>query len=200
MTDRGEDTVCIACSIFRRELEALRSQGELNVPVRFLDSTLHVRPEELQRRLTPLVEMELEEGRRVILAYGDCHARMIDLESRPGVTRVPGVNCCEIVLGSREYGRLRKQGVFFVLPEWAARWREFFETQLGLGKDNASDLMREAHSRLLYLDTGLVPVPAAEMRAMSDFCGLPWEVMKVSLDNLSRSIGERMDRPDDTEV
>ena len=188
--------VCIACGIFRLELQALRDAGRLDLPLRFLDSMLHLYPEKLEVSLTAAVDEELRAGRQVVLVYGDCHATMLDIDGRPGVARTEGINCCEIVLGTETYRALRRQGTFFLLPEWATRWREIFRVKLGLTESNAMALMRDMHSRLIYLDMGLAP--AADLRELSEYCSLPWEVRTVSLDHLLRSV-QRAERQLDEE-
>lgn len=190
-------TVCIGCSIFKLELEALKASGKLHFPLYFLDSGLHMDPSKLESLLTPLLEGELDEGRRVILAYGDCHAHMADLDARPCVARTAGINCCEILLGREAYRKGRRDGAFFVLPEWAIRWQEVFKTLLGLDRSNMEGLMQDMHSKLVYLDTGLLPTPTEELDAFSEYCGLPWEAMEVSLEPLLDSIQATAARLDD---
>ena len=48
--------------------------------------------------------------------------------------------------------------------------------------------MREMHSRLVYLDPGIEPVPHAELAEASAFLGLPMEILPVSLDPLLASL------------
>ncbi len=181
-------TVCIGCSIFKLELEALKASGKLDFPLYFRDSGLHMEPSKLESHLTPLLEGELGEGKSVILAYGDCHAHMADLGGRPCVARTAGINCCEILLGRDIYRKGRREGAFFILPEWAIRWQEVFKTLLGFDRDSMEGMMQDMHSKLVYLDTGLVPIPAGDLDEFSEWCGLPWETMKVSLEPLLESI------------
>ena len=83
--------VIIACSIFKYELDHLISEGRLDVPVVYLNSMLHMYPEELQT----LLDTKIEEYKnfRIILMYGDCHANMVDYEKQTNILRVPGINC-----------------------------------------------------------------------------------------------------------
>ncbi len=188
MNTDEKNIVCIACSIFKRELQALQEKGQLSFPVRYLDSMLHMKPEQLRDQLTALVDEELQQGRRVILIYGDCQSHMIDLAEKPGVVRTEGINCVEIFLGSQRYRQLRAEGVFFLLPEWAMRWKEIFQNELGLNEDNAKDIMTGMHKKLIYLDTGVFPVPEDHLRALSQYCGLPWSILRTSHEYLLHSI------------
>jgi len=188
MSEDPVPTVCIACSIFRSELRALEARGELSVPVRFLPSMLHLEPEALERRLGDELDSAAGSGERALVLYGDCHHGMLDQVSRSGVARVQGLNCPEILLGRERYRALRKEGVFFLMPEWTIRWREIFVDDLGLNREVAQEFMREFHTRLLYLDTGVMPFPEEHLEAVSDHTGLPWTVERVEPDRLGEAV------------
>lgn len=188
--------VMICCSVFRAEVESLWQTHWPNLALRFQDSMLHMKPERLALQLDSLVEEELNQGHRVVLVYGDCCARMAALEARLGVVRTRGQNCCELLLGHDEYRGLSHEGAFFLLPEWTRRWQDVFATELGLSHENAASLMRDMHRRLVYLDTGVVPVPDDALRACAEYCGLPWEVRPASLDTLRATVQEALLRLD----
>ncbi len=193
MTGAASNVLCLACSVFKGELEALRARGEVDFRVDYLESMLHMRPKALRRRLESALKGEREKGVKVVLLYGDCHPHMKEHESQPGVCRVQGQNCAEILLGRERYRALRAEGAFFLLPEWAMRWRQVFKHELGLEGKTAKDLMGELHTKLVYLDTGLAPVPSEQLQAASDALGLPWEVMRVGLDRLAEAVGVAAD-------
>ncbi|MBF0525321.1 MAG: DUF1638 domain-containing protein [Deltaproteobacteria bacterium] len=184
----------IACAIFRREIEALQSAGLLDFPFRYLSSMLHITPAGLEDQLQGLISAERRKGRPVLLVYGDCCAHMLDFEAGPGVARTSGINCCEIVLGREIYRRLRAEVAFFLMPEWALRWREIFEQELGLHGENARDFMTDMHAKMIYLDTGLMPVPQAVLAEMSDFAGLPCGVLPVTLEPLLANMRDACER------
>jgi hypothetical protein len=169
-------------------------------PLLFPDSMLHMRPGLLADTLDGVVTRELSLGRRVVLVYGDCCARMAELEGRPGVARTRGNNCCELLLGHDAYLRRARGGAFFLLPEWIGRWREVFEKELGLTRENARDLMGDMHRTLVYLDTGIMPVPVVDMADCAEYCGLPWEVLPVSLEHLRDVVGDALCRLPDKEL
>jgi hypothetical protein len=50
--------------------------------------------------------------------------------------------------------------------------------------------MQEMHTRLIYLDTGILPVPHADLNEASEFLGLPVEILSVSLDPLLASLNQ----------
>ncbi len=181
-------TVCIACTVFRTALEMLREQGEFDLPVRYLDSLLHMRPKELARRLETRIERERDRGKQILLLYGDCDPYMIDRVRKLGVCRPEGANCFELLLGRNRFRKLRRERAFFVLPDWAHRWQEVVRAGIGDQRESVRCVMIDLHSKLVYLDLGSIPVPEEEMQAFSDYVELPWEVVSVSIESLRVAI------------
>lgn len=188
MNPHADQTTLVACSILRREVEHLARLHWPRQRLRFLTSMLHMRPDCLAGRLREAVGEELHASRRVLLIYGDCSAGMLPLCEQPYAKRVACNNCYDLLLGMEAFRLFMREGAFFLLPEWAERWREVFTRQLGLCQANAQALMHDMHRKVVYLDTGLVPVPASTIRDCSTFCGLPCEVHPVSLEPLRATI------------
>jgi len=184
--------VMICCSVLQAEVESLCKAHWPVHKLIYLPSMLHMHPERLASSLESVLDNELKEGHGVVLIYGDCCARMTALEALPGVVRTRGKNCCELLLGPEEYRRLLQEGAFFLIPEWARRWKEIFAKELGLNRDNATSLMQEMHRKLVYLDTGLAPAPETALKECAEYCGLPYEVQPVSLERLRLAIEEAL--------
>jgi hypothetical protein len=184
------DTAWLSCGVLRAEIEALRDAHAIDGELHFFDSMLHMQPDRLERTLEPEVERLTQMGRRVILVYGDCCARMLDLARRPGVGRVAAINCAQMLVGHARYRELMRANAFLLLPEWAARWPEAMRHDLGLVGDLGHALMRDTRRELVYLDTGLCPVPEAALLECSRFAGLPTRVEKAPLDHLLRYLTE----------
>lgn len=177
----------IACSIFKYELEHLQNVGRLNVPVAYLNSMLHMKPKELQ----VLLDAKIEEypNFRIILLFGDCHARMIDYEKNPNIRRSPGINCAEIFLGSEKYRKIRRDNAFILLPEWAERWKEAFIDEMGFKTPKmARPFMKEMHNKIVYVDTGFQKPNDAIFAEITDFLGLPLEIYSSSPDELENLV------------
>ncbi len=178
----------LTCSVFEAEVRTLARLHWPEVRIVSLNSILHMQPIELAARMEEAASTELEAGRSVVLVYGDCHSRIDTLENRPKVARAQGINCCAILLGKENYRQMVREGAFFLLPEWTHRWREVFTKQLGLDATNAQSLMHEMHNKIVYLDTGICPVPLDEIAACAEHCGLPWEIFPVTFDLLRTAI------------
>ena len=194
MTSNRSQIKCISCSIFRNEIQLLQDHGAIDFPIHYLSSMLHLYPEKLKTQLEAQIAREEEQGHSVLLLYGDCHPDMHKQEAVPGVERIEGMNCPAILLGKDYYKRLQKEGVFFLMPEWTKRWLEVFQNNLGLSAEIAPEFMNEMHSRLVFLDTGITPVPKKHLKDISKYTNLPYEVLKVDLDNLKNSITKTLEK------
>ncbi len=191
---KPSSVVLLSCSVLAREVESLRQRFWPQVPMRALNSMLHMRPESLALRLRDALESERAKGLQVVLIYGDCCAQMGELEQWSGVARTAGKNCVELLLGAEGYRALQREEAFVLLPEWVQRWREVFALELGLTPENAASLMQDMHRKLVYLDTGVQPVPEETLAECGAYCGLPCEVRSLSLGVLQGTIQEAMGR------
>jgi hypothetical protein len=178
--------VIIACSIFKTEIENLRTDGKINVPVIYLNSMLHMYP----RQLNEILDKKIEDNRnlKIILVFGDCHARMVDYENNKNIMRTPGINCCEILLGQEKYKTLRKEGAFILLPEWAERWEEVFRDYMGFkSSENASEFMAEMHKKLVFVNTS-DKIEENTQNEITAYIRLPYEIISCSITELEHSI------------
>lgn len=181
----------LSCGILREELKALPTALLERLDIMTLDSILHMRPRDLESGLHGLLDSD--PGVPAILVFGDCSPGMREICERPGLIRIPGVNCCEIVLGRERYRSLRRQGVFLFMPEWAARWREVFESELGFrSSDLARGFMTDSMKALAYVDTGVVPVPYSVLVEIETFFGMPVRIEAAGLGNLESALREAL--------
>ncbi|HZK60896.1 MAG TPA: DUF1638 domain-containing protein [Anaerovoracaceae bacterium] len=190
-----QNIVIIACSIFKYELDHLQNTSRLNIPVVYLNSMLHMKPKELQI----LLDAKIEEFQnfRIILMFGDCHARMVDYEKNPNIVRSQGINCAEIILGSEKYRKIRSDGAFILLPEWTERWKEAFIDDMGFKTSKmATPFMKEMHKKIVYVDTGFQAKNDALFEEISDFLGLPIEIYSSSIDELENVVSRLIEESD----
>ena len=177
----------ICCSVLRRELEAFAVRQYPDAELVYIDSMLHMHPEKL--RLTIDAALAVRPDRDCLLVYGDCHAHMHETGRRPHCTRTSAVNCGELPLGRERYRSFRNQKVFLFLPEWTERWREVFIKELGFSdKSLAREFMQESQRRLVYLDTGLIPVPENALEEIADYFGMPVDVLVAPLNELHQNV------------
>jgi len=174
----------IACSIFRKEIEFLVQSNKLPDSFNFIDSELHMKPLELDQVLSQVVNPNC------LLCYGDCHARTNSSENR-----IDGLNCIEVFLSKDRYRILRKEGAFFLLPEWTYKWERIFKELLGFNEQKlASQFMNEMHTKFLYINTGVIDIPSSILNDISLYFELPVEVIDVDLIHLENAIKNGLKR------
>ena len=165
-------------------MRQLHRLGEIDGELLFMDSMLHMHPPRLEAVLTEVLQRRAAEEGCLVLVYGDCSGRMLDLVGRFGIGRVDAINCAQLLLGRERYRRLMREEAFLVLPEWAGRWEQAIKRELGLNRSVARELMGENRGVLVYLDTGLIPVPKLQLEEFSSYTGLPFRVEEVALEHL----------------
>ncbi len=183
-------TLWLGCGVIRPELEELHRLGLISGELVFLDSMLHMDPPQLEAALTGALEQNAGYPGCLVLVYGDCSPRMLDLARRFRVGRVNVINCAQLLLGRDRYRQLMREEAFLVLPEWARRWAHIMKNELGLDETVARDLMGDNRGVLVYLDSGLLPVPEEYLIEFSAYSGLPWRVERVTLDSMLAALLE----------
>ena len=180
----------VSCSVYAPELTNLSVSGRLPYPIRFADSALHMNPDNLQSRLHVIIREERARGHYVVLLYGDCASSMSSLTSQDGVFRVKGNNCGDIFLGKDHYKTLMKEGALLLFPEWTERWEQILLNFPGMDEELAYKMIREMHSKFVYVNTGLRPVPYDKIKSCSDFFELPYEIISINVEHLEMLISE----------
>lgn len=184
---------CVACSVFRREIEALRSKGILQLDACYVDARLHHDRPRMMDELERLVQLCVDEGRKTVLVIGNCHARMRRLEDQPLVSRTAGETCVDILLGD-ESRALREDGMLPILPDWLVSWRDVLIAEDGLATHLPGVLGKGPIRSLVYLHTGLIPVPFEQLNELSLFTNIPYEVKETPLHCLYARITEAAER------
>jgi hypothetical protein len=178
----------ICCGVLQEELGELFRRGQIAGEVTYLDSILHLLPGKLEQTLQNRIECSAGQSAKVILVYGDCCPHMFEMARQRGVQRVDAINCAQLLVGRPRYRELMADGAFLMLPEWAGRWKEIFRDELDLSREVALDLMSENRGELVYLDTGLVPVPRLTLDECSEYMGLRLRIEPTPLDALLASL------------
>ena len=187
-------TVWLSCAVIRDELRELHRLGLIAGELLFLDSMLHMNPPGLEAALGTALERHAGREACLVLVYGDCSAGMLDLVRQFKVGRVDAINCAQMLVGRKRYRQLMQEEAFLILPEWGRRWEHIMKSELGLTQAVARAMMGENRGVLVYLDTGLVPVPLQEVADFSVYSGLPWRVETVTLDHVLTGLLEAQTR------
>lgn len=179
------ETICLACGIFKNDLIKLKDR--LNLRVLYIDSILHMNPEKLEKLINERIKQY--QFHNILILFGDCHANMLDVEKNSRVARVDGINCCDIILGEKRYRELRRAKTFILMNEWVHRWEEVFKVELGFADSNsAKTFMHDMHSKFVYLYTDNEQIPYEVLEKISEYCGLPYETERYDISYLYKSM------------
>lgn len=193
----ADPPVLLACGIFAREVEGLESALRERFEPVFLDSMMHMKPARLDAALRDQIARAA--GRPIVALFGDCCPLMQDLFPGAARRRTPGENCIEIALGKERYRELRRRSSFFLMPEWAQRWEEVFDRELGLREPGlAREFMQSAMRELVYIDTGSIPLPKGALALAAERFGLPLRIESPGVARIAEAIRAVLDdRSDD---
>ena len=119
MSRQSRPVRCISCSIFRQEIEALQASGQLDLPVDFLNSMLHMVPTKLEARLQVALEESRMQapGQNVVIAYDDCCGPMENITAEPGTSRTDGSNTILNILLPETCQSGRMSGAIMHMPQ-----------------------------------------------------------------------------------
>ncbi len=113
----------VSCGILKKEVEKLIEYSRLPVEPFFLETSLHIDPDELEKQLTQAIEgCSKDSSRGIIVVYGDlCHPKMKEIIGDYGnVVRVDALNCIDCLLGG--HGKLLEidpnYDYFYLSPGW----------------------------------------------------------------------------------
>lgn len=177
-----DQTCWLSCGVLQGELQKLLDDSLIKGRLLALDSMLHMRPTLLDKVLRDLLN-DLPATYAKVLVYGDCCAGMVDIVDEFNIARVNAINCAQMLLGREKYREMMRRESFMFLPEWAERWETVFKEELGLfNSEQAHIVIGDNRKEIIYLDTGLNPVPFEKMQACSQFTGLKWQIEKILLE------------------
>jgi hypothetical protein len=86
-----------------------------------------------------------------------------------------------MLLGKEIYNKLLSEGAFFLLYEFALKWKKIFFEYFKFPTATLREFMRDMHSKIVYLDTGVQPVPNDILHDIEETSSLKVEIWDTSL-------------------
>jgi hypothetical protein len=182
----------IGCGILYKEIRLLIDKNRWPVDTCFLDSALHVNFEKLADRLSGALARHGD--RNCIVFYGGCHPLMEGLLERGAAIRTDGQNCVDILLGNALFSAELQKGAFFLMEDWARRWKHITRIAMGRNLSLIRDIYHAAHTYLLCLRTPCSGDFRAAAEEAGRMIGLPVRWLDVGLENLESVLGETINR------
>jgi len=172
----------IACGIFEKEIEALRSEIGFPFEAHYLGAGLHVDFGDLKEALVAeLDKCKTNDSEGTIVVYGQCHPDIEEIIKPYQAALTACQNCVDAFITRRGLENKAKDGLFFYLsPGWLDAWKDIFR-RLNWNQEVARMQMGSFRGSV-YLDT-LKDAPAREEELLEffDFTNLPFEIMPVDL-------------------
>ena len=173
----------IGCGILKREVRFLIEKNRWSLDTVFFDSALHCEFDKLAQVLT--ASLAKHKGRDVIVFYGACHPLMDGMLADAGTFRTAGQNCVDMLLGNELFSGELLAGAFFLLEEWARRWRHSLTKSFGTENlEVIREIFQGDREYLLCVRTPCSGDFAAEAEEAGRIVGLPLRWMDVTLDHL----------------
>ncbi len=176
-------TYCIACGVFRKDLEQILPTLQDKPEIRYLEGGLHAEPDLLRKELQTAIDAVPPGYDRIVLLYGVCGKGIVGLHSLKYPMVIPRVHdCISLFLGgTREYRKQfsHKPGTYYISPGWYEEQvqprgkqkkvhlpKEYVDTldrkvlKKRFGRENSDavkdffDAWKKNYSRAVFIDTG----------------------------------------------
>lgn len=177
----------IACSVFKDALAFLAREIEgKQLSFTFLPSYLHLRPEELRKRLLVAIGRAKEEEPFVGCLYGQCFAGIDSCLDAERITRLPCDHCYESLLGRRRYRKLLNEqaGTFFVEKELLLDFDRLCRIPLELDDPEMRRIYFNHYQRVVYIQQPKDPELADQAMGVADLLKLELAVVKADYTEL----------------
>ena len=186
-------TRIVACVVFKPAIEYLQLERRYpNLRLTYLPSNLHLRPQELEKRLLAGIKAAQKRNERVICLYGDCFPDIDDFCQEHGVSKVPGHYCYEMLLGSERFRQLIEEmtGTYFVEKDLILNFEEYCVRPLELRDEEMRKYCFQQYRRLLYVRQPSDPDLVAQASEVADFIGLSLDISDVDYSYLEKRLIE----------
>ena len=186
-------TRIVACVVFKPAIEYLQLERRYpNLRLTYLPSNLHLRPQELEKRLLAGIKAAQKRNERVICLYGDCFPDIDDFCQEHGVSKVPGHYCYEMLLGSERFRQLIEEmtGTYFVEKDLILNFEEYCVRPLELRDEEMRKYCFQQYRRLLYVRQPSDPDLVARASEVADFIGLSLDISDVDYSYLEKRLIE----------
>ena len=154
----------------------------------YLPSNLHLRPQDLKRQLSETITSARQRNERILCLYGTCFPDIDDFCRHQGVTKVPGLHCFEMLLGSKQYENIISEipGTYFLERQLILNFREYFCEPLELHDKDLRSLYFERYERLLYVRQPSDPDLLSRARELAEFLHLTLEIRDADYRHFDR--------------
>ncbi|MFC2058179.1 DUF1638 domain-containing protein [Chloroflexota bacterium] len=191
-------TRIIACTVFKPALEYLQLRKRYpDLLITYLPSNLHLKPQELKKRLLKEIIAAKKSVERVICLYGDCFPDIDSFCEQHAVVRVPGHYCYEMFLGSERFTQLIDEmaGTYFAEKELIQNFEEYCVRPLELDDKDMRKYCFKQYRRLLYVRQPSDPNLTNQAGKVAEFLELSLDISDADYSHLEKKLTELLNLP-----
>ena len=184
-------TLIIACGVFRPALENLKLEEKYPyLRCNYLPSNLHLKPQDLRKQLSETITSARQRNERILCLYGTCFPDIDDFCRHQRVTKVPGLHCFEMLLGSKQYESIINEmpGTYFLERELILNFPEYCSDPLELHDKEMRKLYFERYERLLYVRQPSDPDLVSRARELAEFLQLTMEIRDADYRDFDKTL------------
>lgn len=183
------NSLLLACNTIREEICAAADHVQVDMPMIFLESGLHIFPEMLQQRLQEEINSVGPEVSHILLGFGFCGNALVGLRSAKQTLVVPKVDdCITLLLGSiARRMEINRDGSYFLTRGWLDNrvtiWDEYQRCLRNYGEKKTRIIMQSMighYRRLVLLETGLPDGGDWRERADRMAAAFSLEIIKIA--------------------
>jgi len=181
----------VACGVFRTALEHLGIEERAdNLRLTFLPPHLHLRPDELKRRIAEEFRASGARGEKILCLFGECCPGLPELCRDHGAEKVPGLHCYEILLGAERCRDILEEnaGTYFLLRELIVDFDRLCLRPLELDDPSMRNCFFEHYRKLLYVRQPGDPDLEPRARELARFLELELDVADADYSHLESSL------------
>ena len=193
MPSEEERLLLMGCGILKREVRLLIQKNDWPIDTLFFDSALHCELGKLSHTLT--TALAVHKARPIVVFYGACHPLLDRMLEEANTFRTEGQNCVDMLLGKEVFMRELLDGAFFLMEEWARRWRHILTKSFGTENlEVAREIFQGDRKYLVCLRTPCSGDFTDEADEAARSVGLPLKWMDVALDRLEGVLRDAVER------
>lgn len=135
-------------------------------------------------RLSEMVEADIDRFSKIIVIASSCRGKKcMEQPANKKVEVVQLEQCLEILFPIQTIYHFTKQGYYLVSNGWLRNYKRHIR-EWGFDNQSAKEFFGESLKRIMLLETGLSGDYQNNLQALSDYMGLPFDVMPVGTSQL----------------
>lgn len=179
---KDEETCLISCPIFRKELESVLADLNLNPRIKYMHYTIHNNPLIMEEQLQEGVDNASKTGGEVRFLVGKYCKGMRDItevvENCGG--KIPQArNCIDMLIGDKLCKELQKDRTSLMTPAWI----RMINQSIAEGQWSVTDARLNLgwYNKIVILDTGVDPLSDEQIMEFYDLTQVEIEILPVDL-------------------